>query len=393
MQSLVPEGSMEGEAQERVGEAMERAAEAMQRAAEDLAEGRSASAAQGQREAMQALQEAGRQASQGVTPRTEAQRRQAEQLAAEQQRIREEILDLARRIQEREDAGSMGSSQSMERASQAAQEATGELSQGDLQEAQESEREVEQELKQTQDALKEEEERYQRLRDEEQLFRIAEEMKTLLEGHRAQMSELVEIDGQRQAGSDPSRAQRLRLRRVSREEEGLAERARELSGAIAEEGAMVSAQLLANVADDLDRIATDISEEGDYETGERTQALQRDVEESILWLIDALQQEQNRRKQEAQDEQQQQRQGGENRPGLIPDSAELKLLRRMEVEIRDSVDLLLTLHPDLQEDIEDVDPRVLREVSRLGLRHGEITELFRAMRQRIGVPDPEPLED
>jgi len=208
---------------------------------------------------------------------------------------------------------------------------------------------------------------------------------------------LASLIRQRQADRDPSRSQKLRLRRIGREEEALAGRSEEIATAIEAEGALVSGQLMANVASDLRRVARDISEEGDYRTGERTQALQRDVEEALIWMLEALRQEQARRQNESQDQQRQQ-QGepqpgqGENKPGLIPDTAEIKLLRRMEIDLQESVDQLIRLNPELAE-ADEVDERVLREITRLATRHEKITELFSAMRERLGIEAPEPVED
>jgi len=338
---------------------------------------------------MTELREAMRAASEGVTPTDAEDVRRAEELAKEQERIREDLLDLARRIQERDNARPLPS---LDRAEESAGEATGELREGDLSEAEEREREVEQELRRTREQLEEEEQQYQRLREEEQLFRIAEEVQSLIEGHREQMDALIELDSQRQPASPPSRAQKLRLRRISREEEGLAGRALEISAAVVEEGALVAGRLLENAANDLERIAEALSEVGDYQTGERTQALQRDVEESLVWMLESLRQEQARRRDEDRSQQQQEQQQDENRPGLIPDTAELKLLRRMEIDLQQSVEELLLLYPEL-EDPEEVPESVLRDIARLGIRHEQITELFKAMRERVGIQAPEDPEE
>ncbi len=390
----VESGSMSEAAQAETKTALEKAQQAMERAQKELEEGRSASAASSQREAMQELREALSSANEGVAPESAEDRAQAEELAREQEEIREELLDLARRIRERENASPMPD---LERANDAAEEAKESLEQGQLSQAEQKEREVEQELKQIKSKLEEEEDQYQKLRDEEKLFRIAEETQALIEAHREQMQELIELDALRQAGSPPSRAQKLRLRRISREEESLGHRALEMSTAIVEEGALVAGQLFANAADDLDRIATALSDAGDYETGARTQALQRDVDEAFVWMLDALQEEQARRQEEdkkKEEQGEQPPQEGENKDSLIPDTAELKLLRRMEISLQDDVLLILQLNPDLADTPpEDVDRHILRDISRLALRHERITENFSAMRRRIGIPEPEEIED
>lgn len=378
------EGSLSPEARETVEEALAEAAEAMERAGRELSEGKSASAAGSQRQAVDALQQAQRASREGVTPSTPEDQARAEELAAEQERIREELLDLARRIEERRDGQSMPS---LSRASQSAGEASESLSQGELSEAEQAEQDVERELENALEELREEEEAYERLRQEEVLFRIAEETQNMLEVHREQMTAVREIDASRSDG-EPSRAQKLRLRRVAREEESLAERADEMAVAIANEGTDVTAELMRGVHDDLLRIGRDLGPEGDYRTGERVQALQLDVEENLEWLLEALRDEQQRRQQEQQQQQQQQQnQDQQGKEPLVPDVTELKLLRRMEVEVQDAIDRLLIQYPEL-EDPELVDPLVLEEILRLASRHERITTLFSGFRERLGLPAP-----
>lgn len=384
IQEMGASASMNEAGQEALEQAMQAAERAMQQAQEELQEGRSASAAQSQRDALSNLGEAQKAARDSVSPKSQADQAEAARLAQEQERIKQEILDLAKRIAERENASP---TPNMERAQEAAQSAQGSLEEGDLSGAKEQEEKVIQELEQTAQQLEEEEEQYQTLRDEEKLFAIAEELQTMLATHVAQMQALTEVDSARQPGAQPSRAQRLHLRRIAREEETLATRSREMASALAEEGSTVSGQLLSDTADDLDRVAEALGDRGNHETGDRTQALQRDAEETMIWILEALQEEQERRKDpEEKKQQQQQQQQGEDqqKESLIPDTAELKLLRRMEIRLQKSVELILELNPELG-DPEAVDPFVLRDIERLALQHAKITEQFILMRKRLGL--------
>ncbi len=184
------------------------------------------------------------------------------------------------------------------------------------------------------------------------------------------------------------------MRGIAREEESLASRAAEIADAIGKEGADVAGRLLSNVSSDLGRIARDISAEGDYQTGERVQGLQRDVEEALLWLLDALRAEQARRQNEAGDQKTPGQQAQDQRQTLIPDSAELKLLRRMEIDLQQSVEQMMRLYPELGEDAEvELDPLLLSDVARLAARHQQITELFQSLRERVGIPAPGTAQD
>ncbi|HVS12125.1 MAG TPA: hypothetical protein VMS76_19850, partial [Planctomycetota bacterium] len=342
----------------------------------ELEAGKSASAAGSQRQAVEALQRAQSAASGGVRPSSDAQRQEAGELAEEQRRVEKELLDLATRERERKDSKA---APSLERAGASAKQASGALDEGDLEEAEEQEERVQKEVQEAIRQLNEEEESYQRLRQEELLFRIAEEVATLLEGHRKAMEETRAVDSAREPGQNPSRAQRLALRRISKDEAALAARSGEIAVAIGAEQSVVFAQMMHEIRQDLERIARDLDESGDYQTGSRVQALQQDAEESITWVLEALKQEQRDRQRQAQ-EQQQGQQGEQGRPRLVPDVAELKLLRRMEVETLDRLDQMLLLQPEGDD---------LGDVQRLAERHERTSELFKQFRERLGIPEPQ----
>ena len=143
------------------------------------------------------------------------------------------------------------------------------------------------------------------------------------------------------------------------------------------------------------RIARDMSEVGGYRSDERVQVAQAEVARSLRWLAEALAEEKERRaqqQQEQQQEQQQQQQQAANR--LVPDVAELKLLRRMEVEVLDSIDELLELFPELaDDDVEGLDPLLLEDILRLAHRHERTSDLFGRFRARLGLPDPDVTTD
>jgi hypothetical protein len=387
LQNLPGETGLEVGARQEVEQALREAHGAMEQGAQELQQGHSASAADSQRRSLDALRKANAGVRAGVRPRPGSDEERARELAQEQERLRREILDLGQRIEEQDPGVDR---EHLERAEAAMQRAGEALQAGELERAEQAQAEAERELRRQQDSLDQEEERYQRLRAEELLFRLSEELGTMLQTHRAQMQAVAEIQAERTSSDEPSRSVKLRLRGIAREETGLAGRAREMSAAIEQEGSLVHAQALTNMANDLERVAELLSEQGEYQTGERTQALQRDVERSLQWMLDSLQAERKRREQQqGQQGEQQQQQQGEQEP-LVPDSAELKLLRRMEVDVQESVDQLLALHPDLGGKVEDIDPEVLRDITRLAARHQSVTRLFRSMRERLGIDAPEP---
>jgi hypothetical protein len=358
----------------------------MQRAAEAMQQGRSASAAESQRRALEALQKAQEAAQQGVRPQTEEQREQARQQARRQEEIRRELLELAKRNKERKNARP---NPSMEQAGQKAQSAEESLDEGELDEAEQQEQEVERELDEAQRELREEEEQYQRLRQEELLFRIAEELQSLLRAETGALAQVREIDAARAGSEKLSRADRLRLRRVSGEVAQAATRTEEVAKAIEQESSLVFAHVLREVRQDLERVARDLDEEGGNETGARTQSLLEDSIETTQWALDALKEEQQRRQEEKnqQNQQQEEQQEGQQKDPLVPDAAELKLLRQLEVDTLQSIDRLIAVYPELARG--EAEPEALEDVLRLAERHERTTRLFQQFRAKLGLPAPQ----
>ncbi|MBL8859999.1 MAG: hypothetical protein JNL28_15935 [Planctomycetes bacterium] len=370
--------------------ALSRAQEAMKDAAQKLSQGKSAQATESQQDALKSLNEAAKAAAEGARQMKPEDAAEAREQAAEQERIRQALLALAERNKKRNTAQP---APSLDRAQQSAGAAQENLEEGDLDEAQKNEEKTEREMRKALEELGQEEEQYQKLRQEELLFKIAEQVRTLLEEHRAAMKDTLEIDQQRTGGQKTTHTQKLRLRKIAKVEEALAKRAAEIGKAILAEGSLVFAEMLDEAEKDLMRIGRDMSDAGDFQSGDRVQTLQQDVEQSLVWLQEALAQEKERRRQEEQDKQQQP--PGEKRPPsnrLVPDVAELKLLRRMEVDILDSIDQMRILHPEIAEG-KVLDSLLFEDISRLAVRHQKMSELFSKFRKRLGIPDPEPKQD
>ena len=121
--------------------------------------------------------------------------------------------------------------------------------------------------------------------------------------------------------------------------------------------------------------------------------MQEDVEVQLIWLQEALDDEAERRQQEEQQEQQEQgqQQQQDGKPPLVPDVAELKLLRRLEAEVLEQIAQELDLHPELADPEAELHPLLLEDLTRLAYRHRRVLELFTMFREKLGVPAPEGL--
>jgi len=383
LKDAAEKAGLDPEAQKAAQDALEQASEAMSQAASSMASGKPSEASSSQARASEALESAAAAARSGAKPKSEADRAEVERLEKEQARIRAELLKLAQRNKNREGAKP---SNSMENAASSAKRAEEALGDEELQEAEQAEIDAERQMREAQRELGAEEEQYQRLRQEELLFKIAEQVKALTDEHQVQMRATVEIDAQRKPGERPSHTSRLRLRKIAKAEEQLAARATDIGKSIREEQSVVFAEVLDQAARDLTSIGRDMSEAGDWQSGERVQARQQDVEQSWIWLGEALQQEKQRRQEQPPGQpQEQQQQQAQNR--LVPDVAELKLLRRMGVDVTEEIERLRILNPEIENGSE-IDPLLREDIGRLGFRHERVSDLFRQFRSRLGIPAP-----
>jgi len=385
MEQSVSEASLSPEAKQAVKEQLEAASESMQKASEALQAGRRSESAAKQRQAMEALDQAARESDAGTQPQDKETRERAEELAKAQKEVEKRLYEFRKAYEESNHETPLPS---LESAEQSARQSGEELEQGDLDSAEEKAENAQREIEEALDQLDEEERQYQRLRDEELLFQIAEEVVGMIDTHAQLAADTSEVDESRTPGERATRAQKLRLRKISREVQALADRSAELRAAIAEEGSTVFAEMFQRVEDDLMRIARATGEVGGYQSGAVVQARFDDVGRDLRWLLESLEEEKNRREQEDSQGEQPAGPQGEPENRLVPDAAELKLLSRMEGEVLDSLDELLVLYPELAEG-SGIDPLLREEISRLAQRHRRTSELFSTFRERLGLPDPE----
>jgi hypothetical protein len=337
---------------------------------------------------MEAIDSALEAGEEGVQPGTAEEQARAEDLAQRQEELKKLMYELKNQLDEDDPTRDTSA---LERAQAAAAAAEQALQEGELTEAESQQAEAERSLREAAEELAEEEEDYQQLREEELLFKTIEEVNQILEAHRLQMKGTLELDLEREVGARPSRSQKLRLRKIAREEEGLSVRSGEIEQALAEEGSVVFGALVNGIRIDLERVSHDLGDEGGYQSGARIRALQQDIEESLIWLIEALEEKkEDREEEEGEGEEEAAEEEGEGltpQNNLVPDAAELRLLRRMERDVLESVEELLLLHPELI-DGGEIDPLLLEDVSRLGQRHERMSKLFSRFREGLGIPAP-----
>lgn len=181
-----------------------------------------------------------------------------------------------------------------------------------------------------QNAMKELEKRLAELGEpieDETIVRLEQIFGEMLTRQQQATAETVRFDADQKARREPElrRADRITLRRLSQEEQSLAGMAQQALVLIEEDGTSVSFPVVvADMRENLKQTAVLL--EG-HDTGEQTQTLQREIEKTLEKLIEALQVARKSGGGKAG------KGGGNCKPCLLPNTAELKLLRALQLRV------------------------------------------------------------
>ncbi len=389
VQRAEQQGDLSPEQAKAAEQAIQQAMKSMEQAEQRLQNGQQSSASNNQSQAAEQLDKA----QEGIRqnrPLTEQEKQNLEQVAEKQKQLEEDIIDLAKLVEERQNRRA---SQALKEAQQASQRASRALEEGKPEEADEQQAEAEQKLEEARQELEEERDRYLDLRQEELLFKIGEELTEFLEAQRP-LTEQTEAAGEVYAEKGKlSRPARRKLNQVGERELELIARTEFILQALVEEGVLVfSHALKANVAD-LKEVADRLSGRRP-DPSEFTVMLQRDVEMRAEQLLAALKREQERRQNENQGQQQQQNQFGNQKQPLVPLIAELKMLKRMEEDMQQRTEEIERLIAAAGADgVTEFD---LALAERLAHQHAALTDIFKKiksgieqqMQQGEGADDP-----
>jgi hypothetical protein len=181
----------------------------------------------------------------------------------------------------------------------------------------------------------------------------------------------------------------VRVLRLSRSERALSERAASIAVALEKEETMVFADSMRTTEEDLTRVG-ELMGEDPYRTDDFVRVIQDDVAKRIARLKEALRNEAKRRRDNPEGQQpnrqDQQNQGGE--PGkqhLVPDIAELKMLKLLEDDLAERTLRLL----EMAKNSEGFDSLLRSELNRLASRHNRVTELFLGFKEHLNLDGEE----
>jgi hypothetical protein len=246
------------------------------------------------------------------------------------------------------------------------QDAERQLDAGSGEKAGRSAEEARRYLEQLKQELEQEERRYEQLRQEEVMYRLVQDLKEFRTEQQRIHDETRKISDAA-AGGTLARVQRRALKALGREEELLRARVTERVKVLLEEESPAFGTALEAASLDMAEIARLLEDE---QHGRAVQGLAEEVIHQLTQLIQAFEDEIQRRQQ----------QGGGGPPPppgggrapLVPPTVEIKLLRRMQMDLNAKVETFWRQNPAVKEGkIED---RQRRTLERLYNRQGKIAD-------------------
>lgn len=258
-----------------------------------------------------------------------------DQMAQKQEATSEDakkLIDEMNQMPENKSESGPKGKKNVEQAQQSMQQAADGLRQSDAKAAAKEQEKAVDELKQALDQI---EKRLAQLREEtliDRLARLEARFRNMLSKQKEVTQSTVSVHAKQTAAGKLTRGDLLGLRKLATEERELAEEANQTNEMLIEDGtSIVFPRVVANLQSDLLRLG-DLLEEG--RADEYTQALQQDVAVTLQELIDALQRNLQKKKSQGG--------GGECNcePPLVPGSAELKMLRSMQLRVHHRTELL-----------------------------------------------------
>jgi hypothetical protein len=182
----------------------------------------------------------------------------------------------------------------------------------------------------------------------------------------------VQLDAELRADKDEElrRADKITLRRLVQEEQDLSGMAQQALQLIEEDGTTISFPVVVeNMRDNLTQVAAFLEQQA---TGIETQTLQHEIERTLEELIEALQIAKKSGSGSGQGK------PGNCKPALLPDTAELKLLRALQLRVNRRTRSFDETRPEGPLD-------VLRktEVSRVSKLQGDVSDMVLAIIERM----------
>ena len=229
-----------------------------------------------------------------------------------------------------------------------------------------------------QQALEEIEQVLAQLREEEReelLAALEARFREILERHRPITSTTIDLEGVRDT-REWTRADRLRLTDVTLEEKTLAELVRVAHEILVEDGTtVIFPRVVSGLRDDMLNVQQRLAAE---RTDAFTQSLEKEIERTLEEIIEALQRAQEQQQAQQSQQSQQQDQQQQLQP-LVPDSAELKLLKAAQLRVNRRTATFDEARPPAE---RPLDTEAKTQLQKITQRQAEVAEMTQEMVER-----------
>jgi hypothetical protein len=228
------------------------------------------------------------------------------------------------------------------------------------------------ELKKAQEEIEKRLEELGEKMDDETIVRLEDIFREMLGRQQQATAQTVQLDAELRAEKDEElrRADKITLRRLVQEEQELAGLSQQALQLIEEDGTTISFPVVVeNMRDNLTQVAAFLEQQA---TGIETQTLQHEIERTLEELIEALQIAKKSGSGSGQCK------GGNCKPPLLPDTAELKLLRALQLRVNRRTRSFDEARPE-----GPLDALRKTEVSRVSRLQGDVSDMVLAIIERM----------
>ena len=368
---------------------LQQAAEHQRKSEEKLGSGRPQDAEQEQKKSLDEMQNAKRELKKEFRRLESLPPEAFEQMANKQRRTRNKALELNEKMAEAPKATpekddnqvadqqqpSQPGQQKMQQAGDAMKQAGEDLQKNDAEQAEDNQRKAE---KKMDEALQEIEERLNQLRDEtmeEKLKRLEARFREMQERQQVASVMTIELDEKKMNLNLMQRRDQLTLMRLAGEEFEISELGQQANDLLLEDGTSeVIPQVVQSLCDDLKAVAEMLENE---RTDELVQFYQKDIEMTLLDLLDAMAESKKKNKQSGGGG----GGGGGGKQPLIKQVTELKILQSRQIRLNGRTKRIA----DLQEKAKDLDleGKLKQELRKLTDQQSQIQEMTERIMEKM----------
>ena len=305
----------------------------------------------------------------------------SEKMAEAQDKTQNKTEELGDEMEQAAEPEEQPGQEQIEKAQEAMKEASEELREEDPSTAAEKQAEA---VEQLEEALEETEEELAQMyaaMQAEELAMLEAQFREMLDRQQKATAATAELQQNRESEDDLPRVDRIKMANLAREEHQLADQAQQALDVITEDAtSVVFPVFVAQLRDDLSSAGQLIEAQ---RTGDETQQLQGEIEQTLQELIEALE-----AAQESGQGKTRSGSGGGEKPSLLPSSAELKLLRSAQLRVNRRTTSFDESRPDTE--LDEQEEKRLQVISLLQKRVADITQrMIEKGRQLSEEPKPE----